>query len=88
MPVSIGDVVHIDWTFYNKKQKKCFLTTIDDFSNYAAIVHSERKAAKNAEIAMNVVKRQYHQRKHKINHIYCDRDAAFSDKTFGENQIY
>ena len=87
-PKGIGDVIHIDWTFYNKKQKKCFLTTIDDHSNYASIVHANGKTANNARLAMIVIQRQYKQNKHEVNHIHCDRDAAFSDKTFGDNQIF
>ena len=88
LPNSVGDVVHVDWSFYTRTLNKCFFISLDDKSGYAYIIHSENKSAKNAELALDIIKSHYFQHKHDINNVYCDNDPAFSDKSFGPLQVF
>ena len=87
-PKDVGDVIHVDWTFYTRNLNKCFFVSIDEMSDYAYIVHSENKSAKNASFALDIIKSHFHQHKHRINNVYCDNDPSFSDKSFGVHQVF
>ena len=86
-PVLTTGHAHIDWLFYSRDIRRCFLTVIDEFSKFAMVVHMDRKTANNAHLAMKFVQAYFFQHGHTLSYVYSDRDPSFSNKAFSPLQL-
>ena len=77
LPKEVGEVMHVDWTFYNVSNNYCFMVSIDDLSGYVHIVHSLNKSPAS-----------HKQYGHTISSVYSDNDSAYNDDSLGANGVF